>query len=632
MIRWIIAIALGLLAAWLAYGRGQGGVSSLTGRWGLAALRGLAVTIVAALLVGAPSGRAKPLPALLAIDASASWRRAAGDESTAVRAWRTRLTDSVIPSVGADAPLVFIGDSLREGTHDDIGRWFPNDVASRARAAVDRAASMGRSLVLVTDGELDDADVLAESPAGSRVVTMNSGTPHRDVAVADLTAPSTATAADTISVAATLVAGGVATPDGTLAVLLDGAEVASVPVPALAPFASTRVTAAVTMPRGARIALLQSVVRVAADAEARNDTLTVAIDVGDRPTAVFLSTAPDIDVREALTVLRGSLDVPTRAYLRVAPNVWRVEGSLTPISESEVRDRAAAAGMLVVHGDTSWLGPRTSAVARALWVPAPPTTIARAGELTRTPEWYATSAPASPLMSALTSLPFDSLPPVTLAGPAVPAGSTTSTAVLTARLGKRGDPVPAIAAREERGTRAVIISGSGYAGWALRGGRTREAFTALWGAIFDWVAAGRGDVRAARPVAGLTRAGEPVLWRRGGADTLVAVAITKRGAAPSADATTDSLTLTFPSRSFDIASAPLPAGVYDVRTAGGSSVLVVNASREWVPRAPTVSAGNATRSASNSTAPRLVDAGWPFLLALLLLCGEWIGRRAAGQR
>ncbi len=632
MIRWIIAIVLGLLAAWLAYGRSQGGVSPRTGRLGLAALRALAVTIVAALLVGAPSGRAKPLPALLAIDASSSWRRAAGDESTAVRAWRAKLNDSVLAAVGADAPLVFIGDSLREGTRDELARWFPTDVASRARPAVDRAASMGRSLVLVTDGELDDADVLAESPAGSRVVTMNSGTPRRDVAVADLTAPSTATAADTVSVAATLVAGGVATPDGTLAVLLDGAEVASVAVPALAPFASTRVTTMVTMPRGAHIALLQSVVRVAADAEPRNDTLTVAIDVGDRPTAVFLSTAPDIDVREALTVLRGSLDVPTRAYLRVAPNVWRVEGSLTPISEAEVRDRAAAAGMLVLHGDTSWLGARSTAVARALWIPAPPTAIARAGELTRTPEWYAASAPASPLMSSLTALPFDSLPPITLAGPAVPTGATTSTAVLTARLGKRGDAVAAIAAREERGTRAVIISGSGYAGWALRGGRTREAFTALWGAIFDWVSAGRGDVRAARPVAGLTRAGEPVLWRRGGADTLVTVAITRRSVGQAASTPVDSLTLAFPSRSFDVTSTPLPAGVYDVRTAGGSSVLVVNASREWVPRAPTVSAGNAARSASNSTAPRLVDAGWPFLLALLLLCGEWLGRRAAGQR
>ena len=112
------------------------------------------------------------------------------------------------------------------------------------------------------------------------------------------------------------------------------------------------------MPRGARIALLQSVVRVAADAEPRNDTLTVAIDVGDRPTAVFVSTAPDLDVREVLTVLRGALDVPTRAYLRVAPNVWRVEGRWPP-SAKRVR-HARRAGMLILHGDTSWMSPRAA--------------------------------------------------------------------------------------------------------------------------------------------------------------------------------------------------------------------------------------------------------------------------------
>ncbi|WP_337170865.1 5'/3'-nucleotidase SurE [Gemmatimonas aurantiaca] len=659
MIRWVIAIALGLLTAWLAYGRGRGvgaGSSSRTSAWGLAVLRMLAVTIVAALMLGAPSGRARPLPPLLAIDASASWRRAVGDESTAVRGWRQRLVDSVMPTVGADAPLVLVGDSLRDGTRDDLTHWVPGDMASRVRPAVDRAASMGRALVLVTDGELDDADVLTEAPAGSRVVTMADvagSAARRDVAMADLSVPASATAADTISVSATLVAGGTATPDGTMAVLLDGAEVATVPVPALAPYASTRVTAGVTMPRGARIVLLQSVVRVAADAEPRNDTLTVAIDVGDRPTAVFVSTSPDLDVREVLTVLRGALDVPTRAYLRVAPNVWRVEGTLAPISEAEVRARAAAAGMLILHGDTSWMSPRaapgvstgsatvTSAAARALWVPAPPTLVARAGELTRTAEWYVAGAPASPLMSALVALPFDSLPPITLAGPATGANaaanagtsSGTVDAVLTARLGKRGDPVAAIAAREERGTRAVIISGSGYAGWALRGGRPKEAFTALWGAIFDWVAAGRGDARAARPVAGLVRAGDPVSWRRGGADTLVAATISRRVAgSPSAARARDSITLAFASRSFETTSSTLPPGVYDVETRGGPSVLVVNASREWVPRAPAVTAGPASRTASASDAPRLVDSGWPFVLALLLLCAEWIGRRVTGQR
>jgi len=198
------------------------------------------------------------------------------------------------------------------------------------------------------------------------------------------------------------------------------------------------------------------------------------------------------------------------------------------------------------------------------------------------------------------------------------------------RLGKQGTPQSAIVARESNGTRTVVISGSGYAGWALRGGRSREAFTALWGAIFDWVSAGRGDLRAARPVAGVVRAGDPVVWRRGGADSLVSVRLTARAATPQPTAA-DSLLLRFGAR-YEAASATVPAGVYDVATAGGTSVLVVNASREWVPRAPVVAAGPLARGTAGADAPRLADAGWPFVLALLLLCAEWIARRSSGQR
>lgn len=626
MIRWLLAIALGLLAAWLAYGRTSGLSSAprspLT--WLLAALRGAAVMVVAALLLGAPLGRATPRAPLVAIDASASWRRAVGDESTFVRGWRRQLADSVLTAVTSEAPVILVGDSLREIAASDVASLTPLDLTSRLRPAVDRAASLGRSLVLVTDGEVDDADALSEAPPGSRVVRFTAPA-RRDVAVADLAVPVSATGADTVALAATVVAGGVATPDGTVQIRLDGVVAATAPVPALAPYASTRIAIPVVVPRGDRTALVQAIVEVASDVEARNDTLTVAMEVGDKPTAVFVSTAPDIDVREVLTVLRGALDVPTRAYLRIAPNVWRVEGSLAPISEAEVKARAAAAGMLIVHGDTTWRpAAATSATsALALWVPAPPTQIARAGELTRTPEWYAASAPASPLMAALSALPFDSLPPVTLAGPA--RGTAT---VLTMRLGKRGDAQPAIATREANGTRTVVISGSGYAGWSMRAGRSRDAFTALWGAIFDWVSAGRGDLRAARPLPGVLRAGEPVFWRRGGRDSVVSVRLAARvGPAVSAD----SLALRFGTR-YETTSAALPAGVYDVQAAGGASVLVVNASREWVPRAPSVLTGPLARGAAGSDAPRLADAGWPFVLALLLLCAEWLARRTAGQR
>ena len=121
--------------------------------------------------------------------------------------------------------------------------------------------------------------------------------------------------------------------------------------------------------------------------------------------------------------------------------------------------------------------------------------------------------------------------------------------------------------------------------------------------------------------------GEAVAWRRGGVDSIVSVRLSRRG-----ESGVDSLTLRFVGASFETTSPALAAGVYDVQAEGGASVLVVNASREWVPRPPTVRDGVLSRGALSSDAPRLADAGWPFVLALLVLCGEWIGRRAVGYR
>ena len=622
VIRWILALALGVAAAWLAYGR----VGSLARSRAilLGALRALAVTIVAAILFGAPSAPPRPAAPLVAIDVSASSRRAVGDENSIVRAWRERLAAAVkADAPGADA-FVIVGDSIRDISAADISALRSDDQGSRVRAAVDRAASLGRPLVLLTDGEVDDAEALAEAPAGS-IVRVLANASRTDGAIADMAVPTNATAGDTITVAATVTAGASATPDAQLRVVVDGIAPVVLSVPALAALTSTRVTTTIALPRGARSAIVRSVLLMPGDAEPRNDTLSSTIDIGDRPSAVFVSTAPDLDVREALVVLRGALNVPTRAFLRVAPGVWRVEGSLAPISEDDVKTQAGAAGMLIVHGDTAWrprAAVRSATGAKALWVPAPPTAIARAGEVARTPEWYASGVPASPLASALAGLPLDSLPPLTLAGPA-----KGSIPVLTAQLGKRGEAVPAIAARTENGVRTIVVSGSGYAGWALRGGRSAEAFGALWGAIFDWLAAGRGDVRAARPIASLMRAGEAVAWRRGGVDSIVSVRLSRRG-----ESGVDSLTLRFVGASFETTSPALAAGVYDVQAEGGASVLVVNASREWVPRPPTVRDGVLSRGALSSDAPRLADAGWPFVLALLVLCGEWIGRRAVGYR
>ncbi len=621
MIRWILAIALGVLVAWLAYAR-----AATPGQRGrvvvLALLRAVAVLLVAALVFGAPAAPPRVAQPMVAIDASASWLRAVGDDSTAVRALREAWLKEV--DAAASDALVLVGDSLRELSRNDVAQLTPGDATSRIRSAVDRAAALGRPMLLITDGEVDDADALSDAPPGSRVRVLPRDN-KRDVALADLALPSAASAGDTLQVSSLLVSGGTGAAEGTLRLSLDGAEVAKLALPALAPFATTRLTMPLVLPRGARIALVKAQVQVAGDVEPVNDTLTAAIEVTDRPPAVFVSTAPDLDVREVLTVLRGALALPTRAYLRLAPNVWREEGSLAPIAESEVRAKAAAAGMLIVHGDTTWAPKNQGGVraARALWTPAPPTALAKAGEVARAAEWYATNAAISPLAGALSGLPWDSLPPLTLAGPA--RGTVT---VVTAKLGKRGDAVPAIAARDDAGMRTLLISGSGYAGWSLRGGRSAEAFAALWGSIFDWLAAGRGDQRAARPVASWFRAGEPIRWRRGGTDSLVSVLVSPRGTAKAGD----SVRVRFLNGAVEGETAPLSPGVYDVKLAGGSSVLVVNAAREWIPRVPTLRDATLSSGSLSTDAPRLSDHWWPFVAALLLLCAEWIVRRLAGLR
>ncbi len=615
MIRWTLALLAGAVVAWFAYGRAS--TASRLYRNALAALRCLAVVLLAALLLGAPSAPARPASAMLALDASQSWLRSSGLPSEAQSAAFVR---SFVDSLrGPTTDLILVGDSIRELDVDELLAFTPSDASSRVRPAVDRAAALGRPLLLITDGEIEDPEALADAPAGSSV-HIPVHPELADIAIVELLLAANATGGDTLQATALVSAGGAGAAAGSVRLLLDGRPVANASVANLAPYASTRVSLPLIVPRGSRISIVTAVVSSSGDRQARNDTLTTVLEVGDRPPAVFVSTAPDLDVREALRLLRGALSLPTRAYLRLAPGTWREEGSLAPIAESEVRARAAAARLLILHGDTSFIA--RSRGARALWSPAAPTAVARAGETTRAPEWFVGGAPPSPVSASLAGLPWDTLPPVTLQGPA--RGEFT---ILNARLGRSGDAVAAIAGRSNQAGRTLVVSGSGYSGWALRGGRSAEAFTALWGSVFDWLAAARGDERAARPVPMAVRAGEPIRWRRGGPDTLVQALLTRRGSGG-----VDTLRLKFESDALETISSPLREGLYDIALPGGAAVLSVNSAREWIATAPTVVDGQLSPVTALVDASRLRESAWPFVLALLLLCGEWIGRRMAGLR
>ena len=73
-------------------------------------------------------------------------------------------------------------------------------------------------------------------------------------------------------------------------------------------------------------------------------------------------------------------------------------------------------------------------------------------------------------------------------------------------------------------------------------------------------------------------------------------------------------------------------GIYDARVNGGLATLVVNESRELLPRRPTVTKGPVGGEPAHGDAPSLRDLGWVYALAILLLCGEWLLRRRVGLR
>lgn len=606
MVLWLFAALVGVSAALLQYGRGA--VAPRVAP--LAALRLIAATLLAALLFGAPAGRATETSADIALDASESWLRGAGGEAGCAQ-WRAALDSAA--RLGGGRRFRF-GDSLRP----DARATPPTDKASAVRPVVDRAAATGRPVVVITDGELDGADALASLPAGSRTIVMRCS-PAPDVAISTLDVPRSVLAGDTATVQVTLVAGPAGAPSGRLSVWLDDSQLGGIDFVALAPFAELPLAVRVVPGGAARAAVLRAVIHAAGDREPRNDTLAVGLDVSRAPAAVFVSTAPDYDAREAVAALRGVTSLPTRAYYHVAAGAWRADGTLARVDEGTVRAAVADAPLVVLHGDTSVFGPPRAATHGALLLFAPPSV--------DDGEWFAAAAPPSPLATALATLPFDSLPPLSVSA-VMPHADWVG--LLAHRGGAPEDRRPALVGWDAP-RHVAVLGASGLWRWRFRGGTRADAYATLMGTLDDWLAAGRVDRRAVLPDVGPLRAGAPVRWRRGvTADSVINATVTRR----SATGRVHSLALRFPEGAMVTESPPLPAGVYDVRTAGGAAVLVVNQSWELVPRRPTVTSSSHTGggSVASGLAPLLRDRAWVFALLIGLLCAEWLLRRRAGLR
>lgn len=598
MLAWLLSLLLAAVLAWWSY-RAPAAGESRRARW-LAALRALAWIIVLALLFDAPAGPRRAVPPIAALDASESWLRGS---DTAL--WRRAIS----AARGASSELLLWGDSARTAAAPPA----PRDAATRATPLAERALAVGRPLVLITDGELDDPAALASLPAGSRVdVLAHPGS--IDAAVVGLDAPRAVVANDTIEARVTVRAGQIPVRAATLSLLAGSDVIASMPIDTLGSGVERTLTMHGRIQGAVRSVPLAAIVSAAGDVEHRNDTLATAVQVSPAAGAVLASTAPDFDARFLIPVLRGAVALPTRAYYRVAPGMWRQDGTLAPVTEASVRSALAEAPLAILHGDTALFGAPRAVTKGSLLLYAPSAdTIG---------EWYPVAAPASPIAAVLSGVPWDSLAPLSVA--AGVRGDWTGLLTAPARSTDRRVAI----AGSETGRRIVTVGASGLWRWAFRGGVSRDAYATLWGGIFDWLTAERPDPRAALPADAIVRAGDRIRWRRGtGSDTLVRVEIRKRGV-PRAD----TLALHFGGAGAVAESAPLDAGVYETRVSGGTSLLIVNASRELLPRRANVRTGAVGGAAPFGDQPRLRDYHWIYLLLLALLCAEWLLRRHFGLR
>src|SRR6476469_8267117 len=203
------------MIAALHYGRSLRGSAEPAARApGAALLRTAAATLVAAMLLGAPSGRARPLRSLVAVDASASWTR--GDRALA--GW-SRATAAARALAAGDSIALF-GDSLRRV------RTLPAVPADRHSAIaplLDASRDERRALVIVSDGEFRDGATL---PAGTRL-TVIAHPPAVDLAVVTLVSPARAAPGDTVTLRVTVRADSVPVADAVVTAGFAGGAVAT---------------------------------------------------------------------------------------------------------------------------------------------------------------------------------------------------------------------------------------------------------------------------------------------------------------------------------------------------------------------------------------------------------------------
>ena len=592
----LVAVAA---AAWTYFGLER------MGRRGLPALlcRAVAWGALGVLLlnVGCPRPPAERTPIVL-LDNSLSMA-AAGGQWGAARDSAARL-----------------GEVRRFGDERAAGDSMPARGRSLLLPALTAAAASDRPVVIVTDGEIEDAADLPPDLLERAAVRGFPRAPVADRAITAITGPARVTAGDSIVLDLELRAIGSAAGDTVAVEVADGTRRLArrtVRVDSANP-ARLRLAAPSTgLPAGDH--LLRVAIVGASDAEPRTDARLHLVSIAETPGVVLVASPGDWDARALFRALRDVAQLPVKGYVRLEVDRWRSMTDLTPASADAVQRAARGADLLIVKGAA---GPfATGARARGIWS----WSSGENGETLIPGDWYLAATETSPVAGAFLGLPVDSFAPATRITPIQPAPGDWIG--LEGVLNRRGAPRPVVVGRDDGRVRRVTVAADGLWRWAFRGGSSEQAYRAWVAATTSWLLGGADTARGvARPLRPVVQSGRPIVfeWSGGGVPRDVAISW-NGGERPRAD------TLRFDGGGR--AQAWLAPGEYRYRLGeGGAGMVAVEAySDELLPRAVTLGPREARtpRAPGRSSAREWI---WLFGLAVLALSGEWAWRRRVGLR
>jgi len=559
----------------------------------------------------------------------------------------------------AGAQVLLFGETPRVVSFDSLDTLLPVASASRLAPALARAAEAGATDVTVlSDLRLDDpveAELsMGRSPFGVQIE--RSGGPVRNAGVARFELPPRAESGTPLSVEIALFSEET-DPGDTIRVEVWEEErlVASAGVLAVEPGLLATATIRLPAPRDTGWIRYRLVTSLPGDRFEADDAKSAFTEVDpEEGGLVLLSLRPDWEPRFLLPVLSQVTGLDSSGFLSLSGGRYLRLGSGSqvgpPADEAEVRGALSGADFVVLHGlggeAPDWVGAALAEAPRSIVFPSDPAGALASGVeagVHLDGEWYTMpDLPPSPLAASLSGADLTGLPPLTAILPRRTPG-TAPTPIPLQRQGS-GPTEAGLVLNENEGRRRAVVLSSGFWRWAFREGPNREAYRRLWAGVAGWLLASapQDGATPVRPEKRVWSSHEPMDWRAPGLiGENVRLVLSVNGSA--GDSVVFDTTVVVDGAGL-IRTRALPVAEYSYRitrpgedgSIGSGRIESEGHSLELLRRPVDISSAESDAAQGAPTrvrlGPPLRTHPGPYLLILVLLSAEWIGRRRGGLR